>query len=87
MDKGAILKAANKMLELDAMLNETALKHSLEHGFVPTDECPLRPTGQHRMLAEMLGGVNVQGNYSCPFCDEGWHVVLDWREVNWREVR
>ena len=80
LDRDAILRAANTMLELGKMLNETAHEHSLEHGYVPTDECPLRPTGQHRMLAEMLSGSNSYGNYSCPFCDEGWHVVLDWRE-------
>jgi len=74
MDKDAILKAATSMLELGAQLSKAALEYTLEKGFIPTDECPLRPTGQHRMLAGMLNGISTEGYHSCPFCDESWYV-------------
>ena len=76
MDRNAILKDAYKILELDEKLNKIALVHSLEHGYVNTENCPLRPTGQHRILAEMLGGVEASGYTTCPFCGESWAIEL-----------
>jgi len=73
-NRNAILEAANEMLELDKLLSDMALEITNREGFVPTDECPLRPTGQHRMLAGMLNGVSDEGYHSCPFCGESWYV-------------
>jgi len=76
MKHGKILKLTLGLLETRAGLLAIA-DQLTRNGYVPTDDCPLRATGQHRLAAVMISGnLDPEAGFICPFCSEAW-----WPEI------